>query len=95
MYACDSDTHAASAMHRYSRAKTLVRLTLLGSAALIGLSAVLPAFAQTVENQSTDLDAIVVTAQRRSERLQDVPITITNLTSDQLTDANVRSSAEI
>ena len=95
MYACDSDTHVASGMHRYSRAKALARLTLLGSAALIGLSAVLPAFAQTVENQSTDLDAIVVTAQRRSERLQDVPITITNLTSDQLTDANVRSSAEI
>jgi iron complex outermembrane receptor protein len=80
---------------KYSHAKALLPLPLLGSAALLGLSAVSPAFAQTYQNQSADLDAIVVTAQRRTERLQDVPITITNLSSEQLTDANVRSTTDI
>lgn len=96
MYLCDSDTHVVLGMHRNSHAKALTRLTLLGSAVLMSVVLpALPAFAQTVQNQSTDLDAIVVTAQRRSERLQDVPITITNLSSEQLTNANVRSTADI
>jgi iron complex outermembrane recepter protein len=34
-------------------------------------------------------DEIVVTAQRRSERLQDVPITITNISADEMRQANV------
>jgi iron complex outermembrane receptor protein len=63
--------------------------------ALSGVSAVSPVFAQTDQKQSDDLETIVVTAQRRSERLQDVPITITNLSSQQLTDANVQSTSDI
>ena len=38
---------------------------------------------------------IIVTAQRRSERLQDVPITIQNLSSQQLQDANVQDLSGI
>ena len=44
---------------------------------------------------STELDAITVTAQRRSERLQDVPISITTLNSEQLKDAGVDTLAGI
>ena len=38
-----------------------------------------------------DLQEVVVTAQRRSERIQDVPITITQLSSEQLKQANAQS----
>jgi len=39
-------------------------------------------------------DAIVVTAQRRSELSRDVPISVTNLSTQQLTSANVDSLAD-
>jgi iron complex outermembrane receptor protein len=70
-------------------------LSLLAFAALSFVSAVSPALAQTDQKRSDDLETIVVTAQRRSERLQDVPITITNLSAEQLDDANVRSTSDI
>lgn len=38
---------------------------------------------------------IVVTAQRRSERLQDVPITLTAINSEQLERNNARSLADV
>ena len=41
------------------------------------------------------LDTIVVTAQRRAERPQDVPITISNITSEQLTLTNTQSLREV
>jgi iron complex outermembrane receptor protein len=41
------------------------------------------------------LGEIVVTAQRRQELLQDVPITITNLSASQLQDANVKDLSGI
>lgn len=41
------------------------------------------------------LDAVIVTAQRRAERSQDVPITITDLSADALRDANVQSVSDI
>lgn len=52
-----------------------------------------PVAAQTEANsEGTD---IVVTAQRRSERLQDVPITMTTLGADQLKQAGVEGLADI
>lgn len=67
--------------------------------ALWGISMV--ALATTAQAQSTDttestsLEQIVVTAQRRSERLQDVPITITSLDSKQLTDVDATQLSSI
>lgn len=40
------------------------------------------------EEQSTALDEIIVTAQKRSERLQDVPVPVTALSSDELVNSN-------
>ncbi|RYY29073.1 MAG: TonB-dependent receptor [Sphingomonadales bacterium] len=60
-----------------------------------------PAFAQTapndekalaeepVQHASEDMDDIVVTARRREERLQDVPIAITALSAGSLAEANI------
>jgi iron complex outermembrane receptor protein len=62
----------------------------LASTAGIGLLASFSAFAQTDE-----LTEIIVSAQRRAERLQDVPITITNIDADALVRANVENLSDI
>jgi len=93
MFTCDRDVRVVAGMRTCSSA--LTGLSLLGFVALSVVSTVSPAFAQSDQKQSDDLETIVVTAQRRSERLQDVPITITNLSAEQLTDANVRSTSDI
>jgi iron complex outermembrane recepter protein len=95
MFTCDHDVRVVSGMRTCSRAGALTRLSLLGFVVLSGVSTLPPAFAQSDQKQSEDLETIVVTAQRRSERLQDVPITITNLSAQQLTDANVRTTSDI
>jgi iron complex outermembrane recepter protein len=60
-----------------------------------GASAQQQSTSQPSTSASDSLAEVVVTAQRRSERLQDVPITITNITSQQLTDANIRDLSGI
>lgn len=45
--------------------------------------------------ETTSLDEVVVTAQRRSEKMVDVPITITALSADQLTTSNVQNLGDI
>src|SRR6202030_1121134 len=42
-----------------------------------------------------ELDEIVVTAQRQSERLQDVPIAITAISASDLADRGVRQAGDI
>lgn len=53
-----------------------------------------PAFAQASDSDAASGD-IIVTAQRRAERLQDVPITITSLDSQKLERANVQQLSDI
>lgn len=45
--------------------------------------------------ESSELDTIVVTAERRTERLQDVPISITNIGANQLEDINAQNLGDI
>ena len=52
-----------------------------------------PAFAQ--EKDKVGLDEIVVTAQKRSENVQDVPIAITAITGEQLESKGIRSLDEV
>jgi iron complex outermembrane receptor protein len=51
--------------------------------AMTGLMAK-PTLAQDAEPEATAVDEIVVTARRRTERLQDVPVAVTALTSESL-----------
>ncbi|MFC3096249.1 TonB-dependent receptor [Alteraurantiacibacter palmitatis] len=64
-----------------------------GSCALAALlcGASVPAMAQAVASASTDagLDAIIVTAERREQNLQDVPISATVLSGEQLAQRGV------
>jgi iron complex outermembrane recepter protein len=50
---------------------------------------------EPAESDSNKLKEIIVTAQRRSERLQDVPITITSLSAERLENAGVESVSQL
>jgi iron complex outermembrane receptor protein len=65
---------------------------LFGASALLALSTALDAAAQA---QPTQLQEVVVTAQRREERLRDVPISVTALTSETLQAAAITNSREL
>lgn len=59
-----------------------------------------PAFAQTAapaapEAEAADVADIVVTAQRRSERLQDVPLAVTAIGGDDLVKRGVRDASRL
>ena len=58
--------------------------------------AALPAAAQTASDPEVSaLDEIVVTAQRRTENLQDVPIAVTALTSETLSNNDIRDLSRV
>ena len=58
------------------------RLRLGVLAAAVGLA--LPALAQDAAPDAPELDAITVTAQRRAENIQDVPVAITTIDREKL-----------
>lgn len=71
---------------------------LLGGAALAAFPAAMPALAQTATSPAGEeaaLEEIIVTAQRRAENVQDVPLAVTALTSDLLAKNDVRDLSRI
>jgi iron complex outermembrane recepter protein len=74
-----------------------LRIALLTAAAATGCMYQLPAVAQVAvtEANSVELDEIIVTARRRSENLQDTPISITALTGDALAAAGAKDVSDI
>lgn len=74
----------------------MMRKLLLVQSALSGLLITPAAFAQTTQaTEMTGSSDIVVTAQRRSERLQDVPMSITALSADVLERSGVTNTTDI
>lgn len=59
---------------------------------VVAASGSLPVYAQSADSEQAKLEEIVVTARRRDESLQDVPVAITALTGDQL---SLRGAADI
>jgi iron complex outermembrane receptor protein len=55
----------------------------------VASAAMIAAAGQAMAQEATALDEIVVTAQKRSENLQDVPVSVTAFTADQLKDQRV------
>jgi iron complex outermembrane receptor protein len=80
------------------RAQTF-RKTVLGlgvaTAALMAPAAMAQQATAQSETASSGLDEIIVTAQRRSESIQDVPIAITAISSETLRQGNVRGIGEV
>ena len=65
------------------------------SIAALSLAA-LPAMAQTAPTQEASvLDDIVVTAQRRAENLQDVPVAVTALSAETLRNNDIRDLSRV
>jgi iron complex outermembrane receptor protein len=73
--------------------KTSLRILLAGGFVLAPVVQ-LYAQARTGENASA-LETVVVTAQRREERLQDVPLTVTVVTSAQLDRQNIAKTSDL
>ena len=66
-------------------------------AAVLLAATAMPLYAQTApaEDEATTLDAITVTAQKREEALQDVPISVTALSGKLLRDTGVRDVKDL
>ncbi len=77
--------------------------TLIAASLLAGLTSIAAAQAPsattspaaTANQPSGSLEEIIVTAQKRSERLQDVPVSITVLSSDYLQKAGVERASDL
>ncbi|MEP6136055.1 TonB-dependent receptor plug domain-containing protein, partial [Parasphingorhabdus sp.] len=71
------------------------------SKAALSVALVSAMFASPVAAQSTDSaeaddpNIIIVTAQRSSQNIQDVPVSLTAVTADTLADRNINSASEI
>jgi iron complex outermembrane receptor protein len=63
----------------------------------LAIASILTVAAAPVAAQSTDarLDEVVISAQKRQENLQDVPVSVTALTGDQLQALQVTSGTEV
>ncbi|MEZ5710979.1 MAG: TonB-dependent receptor [Blastomonas sp.] len=80
--------------HRYRN----VRMLISSSALAIGLALSAPAMAQASTEEEADdagLDVIIVQARKVSENLQDVPVAITALSENDLTDRSVQRVQDI
>ena len=65
------------------------------SVAIISLGFHVDAHSQASSDSVSKIDEIVVTAQRREESAQDVPISITAITADGLADAGITSTRDL
>nr|QQZ51446.1 Plug domain-containing protein [Phenylobacterium glaciei] len=65
---------------------------LLAATALAAVQAA-PAFAQAA--RQTTVEEVIVTAEKREARLQDVPVSITSISEKQLQASNLNSGTEI
>ncbi|WGM45941.1 Vitamin B12 transporter BtuB [Brevundimonas sp. NIBR10] len=67
----------------------------VGALAWLGLGLADPAAAQSRDESPSTVDDIVVTAQKREQSLQDVPIVITALSQETLSNAGVRDIKDL
>jgi len=68
---------------------------LMAAASVIALGSVTTVQAQTAPGGGAALQEVVVTARKREERVQDVPITIAAQTGEQLTQSAIRSVGDL
>jgi iron complex outermembrane recepter protein len=72
----------------------MIRRFLIATTAFSALTS-MPAFAQDAAEEETGIQDIVVTAQRRNESVQDVPIAISAFTSEQLSAQGVNNTLQL
>jgi len=81
-------------MSVYSRCKSPLALA-VHALALATASAALPGLSPAQAQQSMRLEEVVVTAQRREERIQDVPIAISAIDAESLRRQNIASAYDL
>lgn len=84
-----------STIKKYDNSNSLIFSASLLSIAIAGASYAGGAFAQASDERMVRLEEVVVTARRRAESLQDVPITINAFDEDYLRGHNVTSLDDI
>ena len=75
--------------------KSRFTIMLLCTAALAAPLWTAPALAQGAEADETDANDIIVTAQRRNEKLEDVPMTVQVVSQETLTNAGINTVREL
>ncbi len=76
----------------------MIRRILMATTILAACAGSLPAFAQTEgaeEEEQSGIEDIVVTAQRRSESVQDVPIAISAFSADQMAAQGINNTLQM
>src|SRR5262245_549845 len=83
----------------YQMDDSSIRRRVARGSLVIGLILTCGAFAQTAEQASNDenrlLETVTITAQKRDQNLQDVPITVTAIGSQLLRDSGVRDIKDL
>ena len=77
------------------RGKSLYTAALLCGAALVAPLWTAPALAQGAAAEDADKGDIIVTAQRRSEKLEEVPMTVQVVSQETLTNAGINTVREL
>jgi iron complex outermembrane receptor protein len=75
--------------------KSMIYGMALCAAALLDLTSIQSASAQTAQAGSADLTEVIVTARRIEERAQDVPISMTVLNQKQLADKGIVTASDL
>ena len=76
-------------MFQLSRAESRRGVTLLAATAVLVTPCV------TLAQDSLGLEEVIVTAQKRAEPLQDVPISVTVLTGEQIREMKLNSGTDV
>lgn len=78
-----------------NRGKTIRTGLLLGGAAMVLPFAITPAMAQSGASEDDATNTIIVTAQRRSENLEDVPMTVSLVSQETLATSGVNTIRDL
>lgn len=71
------------------------RAIVVATTLAVGSVVSLPMVAAAQERESYTLEEVVVTARKREERLQDIPLSVTALSSEDMREANISSLSDI
>jgi len=76
-------------------ATSVVHARLAATVSILALSMAAPAFAQTTPDGASTVDDIIVTAQKREESIQDVPIAVSAFSAEALDAMKIEGGSEL
>ena len=76
-------------------ATSVVHARLAATVSIFALSMAAPALAQTVPDEASTIDDVIVTAQKREESIQDVPIAVSAFSAETLDAMKIEGGSEL